>query len=320
MRLLEYGSRIEDRGRHARPVRHRRPRCGLYVPGGFGGQSVLPAGAHAILLPDRDCSMGFGLFGKLPQKRDFITFGIAGEVLVPLETWLQTAVAASRSELGRGWEEVYLVAPIWRFWIGADVFGANCAGALMPSVDGIGRFFPLLAIYACEHGRYLASALLCTSGKMVLRGRGAAVERARRGCGASVDTLLAGLPAPAAGQPGAQRSPQRFQGGTDLERRAGHRHAELSGRSLRGRLSTGGAGRGAIGGCQERRTRTCHAREEWAARSVFPYSDAAGCGRLHDTAATSGKMTTVSDVRYSLRKFWSEPSPASCGSSTRTAC
>ena len=48
--------------------------------------------------------MGFGLFGKLPQKRDFISLGISGDVLSPLETWLQTAVAASRSELGRGWE------------------------------------------------------------------------------------------------------------------------------------------------------------------------------------------------------------------------
>lgn len=94
--------------------------------------------------------MGFGLYGKLPQKRDFVSFGIAGDMLMPLETWLQSATAASRAELGRAWEELYLVAPIWRFWIGPQVFGTGCAGALMPSVDGVGRYFPLLAVYAWE--------------------------------------------------------------------------------------------------------------------------------------------------------------------------
>jgi type VI secretion system protein ImpM len=87
--------------------------------------------------------MGFGLFGKLPQKRDFVALGIPHAILHPYETWLQSAVAASRNELGRGWEEHFLVAPIWRFWLGHEIFGQVCAGALMPSVDKVGRFFPL---------------------------------------------------------------------------------------------------------------------------------------------------------------------------------
>ena len=158
--------------------------------------------------------MGFGLFGKLPQKRDFITFGIAGDILVPLETWLQTAVAASRSELGRGWEEVYLVAPIWRFWIGADVFGANCAGALMPSVDGIGRFFPLLAIYACEHGDTLPPPSYAPQEKWFGAVEARLLSVLDEDAAPSVDTLLAGLPAPALDSlaPNARRSD--FKGGT----------------------------------------------------------------------------------------------------------
>lgn len=96
--------------------------------------------------------MGFGLFGKLPQKRDFVASGIPRAVLSPFETWLQSAVAASRAELGRDWESYYLVAPIWRFWIGHGVFGQPCAGALMPSVDKVGRFFPLAILYCGEPG------------------------------------------------------------------------------------------------------------------------------------------------------------------------
>jgi type VI secretion system protein ImpM len=158
--------------------------------------------------------MGFGLFGKLPQKRDFITFGISGDILSPLETWLQTAVAASRSELGRGWEEAYLVAPIWRFWIGADVFGTNCAGALMPSVDGIGRFFPLMAIYACENGAALPPPSYAPQEKWFGAVEARLLSVLDEDAAPAVETLLAGLSAPSLDSlaPNAQRND--FKGGT----------------------------------------------------------------------------------------------------------
>lgn len=99
--------------------------------------------------------MGFGVFGKLPQKRDFVALGIPRGILEPFETWLQSAVAASRSDLGREWQERYLVAPVWRFWIGQAIMGQACAGVLIPSVDGVGRFFPLSLLYAAEEGEAL---------------------------------------------------------------------------------------------------------------------------------------------------------------------
>jgi type VI secretion system protein ImpM len=99
--------------------------------------------------------MGFGVFGKLPQKRDFIALNLPRAVLEPFETWLQSAVAASRHELGQSWQELYLVSPIWRFWIGSDILTATCAGALIPSVDSVGRFFPLAIIYFAEAGEQI---------------------------------------------------------------------------------------------------------------------------------------------------------------------
>jgi type VI secretion system protein ImpM len=100
--------------------------------------------------------VGFALFGKLPQKRDFIALGMPRQVLEPFETWLQAGVAASRSELGADWQEQYLVAPIWRFWIGRNVFGVTCIGAVMPSVDGVGRFFPLALMYCTDEDHDIA--------------------------------------------------------------------------------------------------------------------------------------------------------------------
>lgn len=104
--------------------------------------------------------MGYGLFGKVPQKRDFMSVQMPTAVLSPFETWLQSAVAASRNELGQAWQDHYLTAPIWRFWIGEQILGTRVAGALMPSVDQVGRYFPLSIMYFAQPGEPLPPPLL----------------------------------------------------------------------------------------------------------------------------------------------------------------
>ena len=37
--------------------------------------------------------MPFGLFGKVPQKRDFLAVNLPDTILHPFETWLQTSLA-----------------------------------------------------------------------------------------------------------------------------------------------------------------------------------------------------------------------------------
>ncbi len=92
--------------------------------------------------------MQCGMYGKLPSKRDFIAYNMPRPFLDQWEAWLQTALATSKLTLGNQWQEIFLTMPIWRFWFGSDVFGQQVAGALMPSVDGIGRYFPL-CLCAC---------------------------------------------------------------------------------------------------------------------------------------------------------------------------
>ena len=87
--------------------------------------------------------MGVGLYGKLPAKRDFIAFNTPRAFLEVWEPWLQAGVATSRQILGDAWRSAYLSAPIWRFWLGAGFCGEAVLGALMPSIDGVGRYFPL---------------------------------------------------------------------------------------------------------------------------------------------------------------------------------
>ncbi|WP_158554886.1 type VI secretion system-associated protein TagF [Methylovirgula sp. 4M-Z18] len=89
------------------------------------------------------------MFGKLPSKRDFVAYNMVRPFLDQWEAWLQAGVASSRHTLGRRWQEIFLGFPIWRFWCGRQIFGDAVTGALMPSVDGVGRYFPL-TVCACE--------------------------------------------------------------------------------------------------------------------------------------------------------------------------
>lgn len=98
--------------------------------------------------------MSAGLFGKLPAKRDFIGANAPRRFLDVWEPWLQAGLATSKQMLGQAWIEAYNRAPIWRFWLGAGLCGEATIGAFMPSVDGVGRSFPL-AIFAGESGDLL---------------------------------------------------------------------------------------------------------------------------------------------------------------------
>lgn len=63
------------------------------------------------------------------------------------DAWLQECMAASRSALGGRWLDVYLTSPAWRFAAAATACGASpVAGLLVPSVDRVGRYFPLTIV------------------------------------------------------------------------------------------------------------------------------------------------------------------------------
>jgi type VI secretion system protein ImpM len=94
--------------------------------------------------------MRCGLFGKLGAKRDFIALATPRGFLEIWEPWVQACMSASRHQLGEGWQNAFLTAPVWRFWLGADICGHTVLGAIMPSIDGVGRYFPLTLIAAAD--------------------------------------------------------------------------------------------------------------------------------------------------------------------------
>jgi len=96
--------------------------------------------------------MQCGLYGKLPTKRDFIAIQAPREFLAVWEPWMQGGLSASRHALGDSWQQTFLTAPIWRFWLGAELCGRTVLGAFMSSIDGVGRYFPLTLLAFPDEG------------------------------------------------------------------------------------------------------------------------------------------------------------------------
>jgi type VI secretion system protein ImpM len=85
-----------------------------------------------------------GFYGKLPGLGDFVSRRLPRHFIDPWDQWLQDAVATSKQQLGDVWLDYYLNSPLWRFAICPGVCGPDAwAGVIMPSVDRVGRYFPL---------------------------------------------------------------------------------------------------------------------------------------------------------------------------------
>jgi type VI secretion system protein ImpM len=88
-----------------------------------------------------------GFYGKLPSHGDFLQRGVNDDFVNHWDAWLQDGMARSRSELGEAWLDVFLTSPLWRFALASGVVGAPVwAGILLPSVDRVGRYFPLTIV------------------------------------------------------------------------------------------------------------------------------------------------------------------------------
>jgi type VI secretion system protein ImpM len=86
-----------------------------------------------------------GYFGKVSTHGDFVGRRLPGQLVQAWDGWLQACVQASQDRLGRAWLERYLTSPVWRFAIAPGVLGPEgLGGVLMPSVDRVGRYFPLM--------------------------------------------------------------------------------------------------------------------------------------------------------------------------------
>lgn len=89
-------------------------------------------------------SFSAGWYGKIPATGDFITRRMPPAFSESWDRWLQSAIAGSRDRLGGRWRDTFLSMPIWRFVLSPGMLTSNAwAGIMAPSVDAVGRYFPL---------------------------------------------------------------------------------------------------------------------------------------------------------------------------------
>jgi type VI secretion system protein ImpM len=98
-----------------------------------------------------------GLFGKLPMQSDFISHFLPSALTDYWHGWLQSCLSVSQEQLAEQWRDYYLSAPIWRFAIMPGVVhNLGLMGVLIPSVDEVGRYFPLTIGHAGQHQPWAA--------------------------------------------------------------------------------------------------------------------------------------------------------------------
>lgn len=112
-----------------------------------------------------------GWYGKLPGLGDFAVRRLPPRFVAAWDEWISAGLQCAREAQGPDWLDGYLVAPIRRFWIAAGVLdGQAWSGLLMPSVDRVGRCFPLTV------AQPMASLALALSAREWIEGIDAAMR------------------------------------------------------------------------------------------------------------------------------------------------
>jgi type VI secretion system protein ImpM len=86
----------------------------------------------------------FGAFGKMPSVGDFFRISAPNAFVQVWDDWLQKCLLSGAHTFGTRWDDLYMSVPIWRFCLSENLAGPDkMMGVLMPSVDRVGRRFPL---------------------------------------------------------------------------------------------------------------------------------------------------------------------------------
>ncbi|MEM8725046.1 MAG: type VI secretion system-associated protein TagF [Pseudomonadota bacterium] len=80
------------------------------------------------------------IIGKLPGHGDFLARRVDYVLREPLDRWMSDWIELARQELGDDFEAAYESAAPWLM----ESAAANAV--LMPSVDAVGRLYPVLAV------------------------------------------------------------------------------------------------------------------------------------------------------------------------------
>jgi type VI secretion system protein ImpM len=97
-----------------------------------------------------------GWFGKIPTLGDFVQRNLPESFVAPWDAWLSEELSQAQLVLTDDWSQTWQRVPMWYFALGAGIIDEHgWQGVLVPSVDRVGREFPLTI--ALSQGRHTAA-------------------------------------------------------------------------------------------------------------------------------------------------------------------
>jgi type VI secretion system ImpM family protein len=91
-------------------------------------------------------SLKTGFYGKLPSNGDFLSRNLSHEITLSIDEWFQISMTQLRHRLP-DWSYFFNSSPSWFFLIPCNFFSSKAyAGYITPSIDRVGRCFPLIVI------------------------------------------------------------------------------------------------------------------------------------------------------------------------------
>ncbi|MEI7590703.1 MAG: type VI secretion system-associated protein TagF [Deltaproteobacteria bacterium] len=105
-----------------------------------------------MTLGTSDLGQAAGWHGKLPTVGDFASRRLDSDFIRMWDDWVSAGLAELRTMGDGQWLEAYLGSPAWRFvltpgFLGAPLHTQVWAGVVIPSVDKVGRYYPLTLAY-----------------------------------------------------------------------------------------------------------------------------------------------------------------------------
>ncbi|MCD9149643.1 type VI secretion system-associated protein TagF [Pseudophaeobacter sp. MA21411-1] len=83
----------------------------------------------------------------MPAVGDFFRSNVPPGFVRVWDAWLQQVLLTAQTQYGDQFDPHYMSAPLWRFTLAAGAAGpSKVMGVLMPSVDRVGRRFPLTLV------------------------------------------------------------------------------------------------------------------------------------------------------------------------------
>jgi type VI secretion system protein ImpM len=109
-----------------------------------------------VITPSTSNSHAVAWYGKLPSAADFVGRRMPHAIETAWDHWVRSGMDQLRHEAGASWQAQFLNGPTWFFMYPTQIQGVLAAGAIAPSMDRVGRHYPItvMAFSAPQTSRF----------------------------------------------------------------------------------------------------------------------------------------------------------------------